>query len=302
MGKIAYLFPGQGSQYIGMGKDLIERYASARAVFETADQVLGFPFSVLILHGEKEELKQTVNAQPALLTMSIACLEAAREAGVLPEAEFAAGHSLGEYAALVAAGAMTFETGLRLARERGRLMYEAGLKEPGAMAAVIALDYDGIKEVCEETGAYIANLNCPGQIVISGSPEAIMKARKDAREKGAKLVLPLQVSGAFHSPMIASAAEGLAPRIREADIQDPQIPVIGNTAAQRITSADAVRQELIDQVCSCVRWEDSIRQMLDQGADTFYEIGPGEVLKGLLARIAPEARCVCLGKAEDMQV
>lgn len=301
MSKNAYLFPGQGSQYAGMGKDLFERYPSAKAIFDTADRVLEFPFSDLIFHGDSEELKQTVNAQPALLTMSIACLEAAKEAGILPNAEFTAGHSLGEYSALVAAGALSFETALKLSRERGRLMYEAGLKAPGTMAAVIALDYEAVKAVCEETGAYIANLNCPGQIVISGSPDAITAARKAAKEKGAKLVLPLQVSGAFHSPMIQSAAEGLAPQIRDADIQNPQIPVIGNTAAQVITDAAAVRQELTDQVCSCVRWEESVRTMLEQGVDTFYEIGPGNVLKGLLARIAPEAKCICLGKAEDME-
>lgn len=298
MSKVAYVFPGQGSQYIGMGKDLYDKYESARDIFHTADQVLGVAFSDLIFGGDSAELTKTVNAQPALLTMSVACLAAAREAGVLPEASYMAGHSLGEYSALVAAGAMDFQTALKLTRERGRLMFEAGEKVPGTMAAIIAMDRETLEQVCAETGAYLANLNCPGQIAISGTHESVKAASELAKARGAKMSVPLQVSGAFHSPLIRSAADALAPQIDAAEISDPAVPVIGNTGAQVLSAAQAVRAELAAQVCNCVHWEESIRYMLQQGVDTFIEIGPGKVLSGLMKRIDKTAATVNIGSVD----
>lgn len=301
MSKVAYVFPGQGSQYIGMGKDLYEKYGSARRVFHTADEVLGFAFSELIFNGDAADLTRTVNAQPALLTMSIACLEAAKEAGALPEASYMAGHSLGEYSALVAAQAMDFKTALTLTRERGRLMFEAGERMPGTMAAVIGLDRETLAQICGETGAYIANLNCPGQIAVSGTHESVKAACELAKARGAKMTVPLQVSGAFHSPLIRSAADALGPQIDAAEICGPAVPVIGNTGAQELTSAEDIRAELANQICTCVRWEESVRFMLSRGVDTFIEIGPGKVLSGLLRRIDKTAAAVTLESAESIR-
>lgn len=299
MGKTAYIFPGQGSQYAGMGLDLYQQSPAARGVFDEADRVLGFPLSKLCFEGPDEELKKTVNAQPALLTMSIACLAAAKEK--LPKVDFAAGHSLGEYSALTAAGAMPFADALKLSRERGRLMFEAGQQVAGAMSAVIGMAAGPLQAVCEENGVYIANYNCPGQIVISGEPDKVRAAGKAAKQAGAKLAIPLAVSGAFHCPLMRPAAEQLAPQIDTTDVSTPQIPVIGNVQAQPLTTAEAIKQELKDQICSCVQWEDTIRYLLDQGVDTFIEIGPGEVLTGLLKRIAPEAKHINIGKLSDLE-
>ncbi len=300
--KAAYVFPGQGAQYVGMGNDLYEKYPSARAVYDKADEVLGFPLSKLCFEGPEEELIQTVNAQPALLTMSMACLTALREAapGTVPAPAYMAGHSLGEYSALTAACALEFTQALLLARERGRRMYEAGQAQPGAMAAVIAMSREALTQVCRETGTYIANLNCPGQIVISGTPEAIRAASKLAKERGAKMAIKLQVSGAFHCPMMQPASNGLRPSLLSAPLQAPIVPVIGNTAAQPLDTAEAVRKELLDQVCHCVQWEDTIRYLLSQGVDTFVEIGPGQVLSGLIKRIEPGAAVMNIGSCHEI--
>ncbi len=251
----------------------------------------------------EEELTLTVNAQPALLTISIACLAAFKEAApnTFLAPSYMAGHSLGEYSALTAAGALSFETAVNLSRERGRLMYEAGLEQPGTMAAIIALDKDTLAEVCEETGAYLANMNCPGQIVISGTKEAVKTASKLARTRGAKIAVPLEVSGAFHSPLIKSAQEKLAPQIMTAEVKAPDIPVIGNTEAQILDSADSIRSELCDQVCHCVEWENTVRYLLNQGVDTFVEIGPGQVLTGMIKRIDTNAKAINIGSMEDIE-
>lgn len=298
MGKIAYVFPGQGSQYAGMGLDLYQNIPAAKAVFDEADEVLGFPLSKLCFEGPEGELTKTVNAQPALLAMSVACLAAKEK---LPKADFAAGHSLGEYSALAAAGAMPFADALKLSRERGRLMFEAGQQAAGAMSAVIGMAAEPLQAVCEENGVYIANYNCPGQIVISGEPDKVRAAGKAARKNGAKLAIPLAVSGAFHCPLMRPAAEQLAPQIDAAAVSAPQIPVIGNVQAQPLTTAEEIKQELMDQICSCVQWEGIVRYLLSQGVDTFIEIGPGEVLTGLLKRIAPEAKHINIGKLSDLE-
>lgn len=304
MAKTAYIFPGQGSQYVGMGQDLYNTYPSAKAVFDRADEILGFPLSKLCFEGSEEELELTVNAQPALLVTSIAALEAAREAypGALPEPIFTAGHSLGEYTALTLAGVLNFETAVTMACERGRLMYEAGLEKPGAMAAVIGMNRELLGEICNETGAFIANLNCPGQIVISGTKERVANAMKIAKERGAKLAIQLQVSGAFHSPLMSSAAEGLTSYIVKTEIADPVLPVIGNTTARELATAEMVRDELIEQVCNCIRWEDTIRYMLSRGVDNFIEIGPGEVLTGLVQRISDDVTILNIGDCDAVEL
>lgn len=301
MAHTAFVFPGQGSQYIGMGKDLYDKYPEAKNVFDDADKILGFPLTELIFSGDEEELKKTINAQPALLTMSMACYMTAKKAKILPKPAFMAGHSLGEYSALTAAGYLSFEDALKLSRERGKLMHEAGLKSAGAMAAVIAIDKFELLKVCEETGAYIANLNCPGQIAISGTVEAVKSASSLARKRGAKLAIPLQVSGAFHCPLMKPAAEGLKPMIDKAVINDPDTFVIGNTTALPLNDEAEVKQELSEQVCSCVRWDETISYMVENGVDTFIEIGPGDVLSNLIKRISPSASVMCIGKADDIK-
>ncbi len=303
MSKVAYVFPGQGSQEIGMGLDLYEKFSSARAVFDKADKVLGFPLSKLLFEGPEDELKLTVNAQPALVTMSIACLEAAKEAAPdkLPPAFFAAGHSLGEYSALAAAEVFDFKTAVYFAGERGRLMYEAGQARPGSMAAIIGLSVEALADICKDAGTYIANYNCPGQLVISGEAEKVKQASALAKTSGAKLAVPLQVSGAFHSPLMEPAVEGLSKVIDLKTIHTPAIPVIGNTKAQVLDCAEAVKSELLEQLCHSVQWQQTIEYLIGQGVDTFIEFGPGEVLKGLIKRINRNVTTINIRNAQDIR-
>ncbi len=285
--KVAYVFPGQGAQSVGMGHDLYDNFASAKVLFKQADEVLGFPLSKLCFEGPEEELRLTVNTQPALLTVSYICLKVAQEAsgGKLPAPAFLAGHSLGEYTALAAANVIDFATAVYLARERGRLMHEAGLKEPGGMVAIIGLNEETLIEVCNQTGTQIANFNCPGQLIISGSMVNLPKAAEYAQAKGASRVVPLQVSGAFHSPLMQPAREGLFKIIAGLAFRDPAVPIIANVTAQPLTKAEEVKTELIEQLCNCVQWQRSIEYMIKNGVSTIYEIGPGKVLNGLIKRI-----------------
>jgi [acyl-carrier-protein] S-malonyltransferase len=287
MTKTAWVFPGQGSQTVGMCRDLYDNVSSARGIFEQADRVLGFPLSKLCFEGPEEELRQTVNAQPALVTASYACLEATREINkdkfALPA--FSAGHSLGEYTALVAAGVFDFTTAVRLARERGRLMHEAGQKRAGGMAAIIGLEETKLAEVCRQSDTIIANINCPGQIVISGAIESIAKAMELSKAAGAIRAIPLQVSGAFHSPLMESIVAEMSAIVRSSLFKDPAIPVIGNMTAAPLANAEGVKEELINQLTNPVLWQRSVEYMVAQGVDTFIEIGPGKVLTGLIRRI-----------------
>lgn len=279
--KAAYVFPGQGAQWVGMGLDLYDNFESAKAIFKKADEVLGFPLSRLCFEGPEDELRQTINAQPALVAVSFACLKAAHDVSDdsrLPSPAFVAGHSLGEYTALAAANVLDFTTTVRLARERGRLMYEAGLRRPGGMVAIMGLDEASLAEVCNETDTRIANFNCPGQLVISGAKENLTKATDLAKAKGASRAIPLQVSGAFHTPLMQAAADGLSQSIATLDFQTPTVPIIANTTAQPLTTAEQVKTELIRQLCNGVQWQRSIEYMLDNGVSTFIEIGPGKVL------------------------
>ena len=281
----AWLFPGQGAQHVGMGKDLHDEVPAARAVFEAADEALGFLLSELCFEGPEDELTRTVNTQPALVAHGIAALAAAIDQGSISEAPaLLAGHSLGEYAALIAAGAISFEDGIRLVRERGRLMQEACDAEPGTMAAILGLDRDTLEPICAEHGAAVCNENAAGNISIGGTAEAVAAASEAASEAGASRVVPLRVAGAFHTPLMASAAEGMAAVLAAAPFSDPATPVVSNVTAQPLTAGSDLAAELRDQITSPVLWLDSLRTMLDAGVTSFVEFGPGRVLTGTVGR------------------
>ncbi len=306
--KLAYVFPGQGSQYVGMGKALYEASSAARRVFQQADEVLGFKLSQLCFEGPADELEDTFNAQPAILTVSLACLAVLRERLEAVGAKwqpphFVAGHSLGEYTALVAAGALDFSDALRLVRERGRLMKEQGAHRPGGMAAVIGLDRVGLEVACEraslETGGIVsvANANSPEQFVISGELAALDRAIELIRDAGARTVVPLRISIASHSPLMQHAASRLAEIIDRSPLRDPQVPIVTNIAGQVRTSAEHIRGELAAQMLAPVEWVGSVREMVANGVDTFVEIGPGQVLSRLIRRISTDVKAISFNDA-----
>jgi len=302
--KVAYVFPGQGAQWVGMGSDLCGSSDSAREVFEQADDALGFPLSQLCFDGPENELRLTVNVQPAIVAFSLALLSAIKgaEAGtVMPPPAFVAGHSLGEYTALSAAGVLDTATSIRLARERGRLMHQAGLTNPGGMIAVIGLDEASLAEVCAQTDTRIANYNCPGQMVISGAKDNLTKAAALAEARGAYRTIPLQVSGAFHTPLMQPAAEGLAGVINSIPFAEPLVPIIANTTATEITTSEMVKEELLHQLCHGVQWQRSVEYMINNGVTTFIEIGPGKVLGGLIKRIDKNVKTINIGDAQAIK-
>jgi [acyl-carrier-protein] S-malonyltransferase len=301
---LAWVFPGQGSQEVGMGRDVYDSSPAARGVFERADAALGVPLTRLCFDGPEEELKQTVNAQPAIVTVSVALLEAARERDhdlVQARPAFVAGHSLGEYSALIAAGVVPFEEGVRLVRERGRLMQLAGEQNPGTMAAVMGLDESTVEEVCQETGAEITNLNGPGQIVIGGRRPAVLRAMDLAKARGAAKVVELAVSGAFHSSLMQPAVEGMRQALAGIRFRDPEVPVIANATAEPLTSGASIKEELLRQLTTAVQWQRSMELISHLGVTAVAEIGPGRVLAGLLRRIAKGVQTHNLNSAKTLQ-
>ncbi len=286
MTKKAFVFPGQGAQKIGMGLDLFNNFQLAKDLYAQADEILNFKLSELCFNGSEEELTKTINTQPAIYVMSIAVYKVMNEMGIKPD--ITAGHSIGEYAALTAAGVLSFEQGLKLVRERGRLMNEAGIRQPGTMAAVIGMTYENVKKCCME--AYqagiveIANFNSPEQIVISGEIAAVERAMEIIKLKGAKRVIPLKVGAAFHSRLMKDAAEAFVKSIDEAEFNQPAIPVVANVSAAIMTDPEELREALKKQMLSSVLWVDSIKAMADFGTDIFIEAGPGKALSGMIKK------------------
>lgn len=296
---VGYLFAGQGSQYIGMGKDLYDSFPEAKAIFDRADKILGFSVSDLCFDGPLEELTKTNNCQPAIVAMSIACWQAYKTRNPRIDG-YMAGLSLGEYSALVAAEAIDFEDAVYLVRRRGEFMEEESAKHPGKMLSVIGLDLAKVKEICAQVRAEVANINCPGQIVVSGSAESIAQAQILAKEKGAKLAIILEVSGAFHSSFMQGASIKLAQELEKINISPPKFPVICNVSGKPVLTVQEIKQNLVQQVSASVLWEDSIKFILSKGISSFIEFGPGKVLKGLMRRIDSNAQVVNIEKKTDI--
>ena len=324
--EVAFLFPGQGSQAAGMGADIFETSPAARRVFESVDEALGIALSDLCFHGPDDVLRETINAQPAIVTVSLALLAALQaslnehtsswSSPLVPS--YTAGHSVGEYAALVASGALQLKDAIRLVRERGRLMHYEGTVCPGGMAAVIGMDEGPLEEVCQEATAQavvnlprdahpgqgrvsIANFNAPGQIVISGEQAALSVAMELAKARGAKRVIPLAVSGAFHSPVMQPAAVGLAQAIEQTEVHDASIPIIGNMHAKPLTKAQEIREELAQQIAAPVQWTRTIEYLAGAGVTIFLEIGPGQALTGMVKRIAKGVTTLNVSSGADIE-
>ncbi len=290
MGKLAFIFPGQASQYVGMGQDWYQNQPFAKEMFQKADDIVGYELSKICFEGPEEALKQTRVTQPAIFVHSLMVATWLREQGIQPD--ITAGHSLGEYSALVAVGGGVFESVLSVVQTRGDLMQKAGEDQPGTMAAIIGLTFEEAGDICREassSGVVVpANVNSPEQVAISGSIDGVHRAMEIAKEKGAKLVQELVVSGAFHSPLMESAQDGLSRALDQLEFRDSQVPVVVNVTAEPESLAEGLRQSLKNQLASPVLWEASIRRMVELGVDRVVEVGPGKVLQGLVRRINPD--------------
>ncbi len=307
---VAFVFPGQGSQYVGMGKALFDVSETARHAFRRADAVLGFGLTRMCFEGPEEDLNDTINAQPAILTVSVACLNALRERwqalGQIVAPQYVAGHSLGEFTALVAADVIDFDSALLLVRERGRLMKENGTERPGGMLAVLGLDREVVEAVVAQASSSgvitLANANSPGQIVLSGESAALDRATELARARGATRVVRLPISIASHSPLMARAAAQFGEIVARLPLRQPRIPIVANITGQILTSADDIRKELADHILKPVQWTASVVEMVARGSAEFLEIGPGQVLSGLIRRINQDAHVVTLNDREVARV
>ncbi|MDM5338038.1 ACP S-malonyltransferase [Fictibacillus enclensis] len=302
MSKIAFLFPGQGSQSVGMAQELAQNFEEARTIFESADNRLGFSLSSVIFEGPEEDLKRTENTQPALLTASTAVLAVFKKQGI--QADYTAGHSLGEYSALVAAGSLSFEDAVYAVRQRGLFMEEAVPAGVGAMSAVLGMkqaDLEDITQKVSQNGhaVQVANLNCPGQIVISGTAQGVADAASLAKENGAK-VIPLQVSGPFHSSLMEPAAQKMKEVLDTIEIRNAEVPVIANVSAKPVEEASVIKENLVKQIYSPVRWEETVNELMALGVDTFIEIGPGKVLSGLVKKVNRRATTIAISDEASM--
>lgn len=299
----AFVFPGQASQYVGMMADWVAAYDLARDYTRRANEIMEMDLLKVCLEGPEEELKKTFITQPAIFVHSVIAATLLAENGITPVA--VAGHSLGEYSALVAAGVLDFESGLRLVKQRSRLMFEAGQQRPGTMGAIIGLEREAVHEICDslknEGIVQPANYNSPGQIAVSGEKETVLKALAMAKEKGAKKAVELVVSGAFHSPLMASAEEGLSEALRATAFRDARIPFYSNVTTESNTSGEAIKELLLHQLTHPVRWEGIIKNMASDGFTTMLETGPGKVLKGLIKRIDRSVRCDLCGTVEQFK-
>ncbi len=303
MAKLFFLFPGQGAQHVGMGRELHASFAAVRDTYEEAADATGVDFARLSFAGPEAELRKTQNAQPAILVLSVACLRLLWQAGIEPYG--AAGHSLGEYSAQVAAESLTFADAVRIVCRRGELMYEAGLRRPGTMAAILGLTAEAVAPIIEQAAVHgvvvAANFNAPNQVVISGENAAVEKASELARAAGAKRAIRLEVSGAFHSPLMASANDELAAALDAAAIRDACIPVVSNVTAEPVRAASDIRTALKEQLTRPVRWDESMHWMVAQGVEDAVELGPGAVLKGLMRSIAPGVRVQSVGDPAGLE-
>ena len=302
MNKTALLFAGQGAQNAGMGRDLAVNFPSAQRSFERANAALGYDLAKICFEGPESELTKTENAQPGIFLVGWVAFELLKERVPALTFEATAGLSLGEFTALAAAGALTFDDAIRVVRQRGRFMQDACESTKGGMAAIIGLDEAKTREACAEAGVELANLNCPGQIVISGSAEKMDKACEIAKAKGAKKAMPLTVAGAYHSQLMAGAKPRLDAALAAVSWQPPVVPVISNVTAQPHGDAASIRARMVDQVTSSVRWEDSMRHLLAQGFTRFIELGPGKALSGFMKRIDPAAQMFNISDAASLEV